>query len=243
MGIVADKVEDVFPLADFIADAIGTSAEVVVHDVADLETSVVYIRNGALSGRKVGDGTTDRALKLIHRRKECEKGYFANYEGRDLSGHRFRCSTCFIENRAGALIGLLCVNVNVTALDEAIDILTGIRNGMEEDWRGAAGGGSTDGSVAEGSRGEGSSQPILETLSGNPEDTIRKIVRTVLADFPVEPDRLSRQERLSALSRIYEEGAFYMKGAVQVVADELCVSVPTVYKYLQEVRSDSQQEQ
>ena len=242
MGIVADKIEEVFPLADFMADAIGTSAEVVVHDVTDLETSVVYIRNGELSGRKVGDGTTDRALKLIHQRKESEKGYFANYEGRDLTGHRFRCSTCFIENHIGELIGLLCVNVNVTALDEAIDILLGIRNGMEKDWRGAAAGGATDGSIPERVH-DGRMQPILETLSGNPVDTIRKIVRTVLSEYPVEPDRMSRQERLSALGRISDEGAFYMKGAVQVVADELCVSVPTVYKYLQEVRSETQQEQ
>lgn len=47
---------------------------------------------------------------------------------------------------------------------------------------------------------------------------------------------MSRMERIEVLRKIYNEGVFLMKGAVRVVAEEMGVSVPTLYKYLQAVK-------
>ena len=47
---------------------------------------------------------------------------------------------------------------------------------------------------------------------------------------------MSRMERIEVLCKIYSEGVFLMKGAVPVVAEEMDVSVPTLYKYLQAVK-------
>ena len=58
----------------------------------------------------------------------------------------------------------------------------------------------------------------------------------MLRRYEVDPLRLSRQERVEAVRAIYEEGVFLMKGSVQTVAEEMDISVPTLYKYLQEVR-------
>ena len=46
---------------------------------------------------------------------------------------------------------------------------------------------------------------------------------------------MSCMERIEVLRKIYNEGVFLMKGAVHVVAEEMGVSVPTLYKYLQAV--------
>ncbi|MBM6688057.1 helix-turn-helix domain-containing protein [Collinsella tanakaei] len=47
---------------------------------------------------------------------------------------------------------------------------------------------------------------------------------------------MSCMERIEVLRKIYNEGVFPMKGAVHVVAEEMGVSVPTLNKYLQEVK-------
>ena len=247
MGIRVEKLEDIFPMADFIADAMGPIVEVVVHDVSDLEVSVVYIRNGKLSGRKVGDGATDRALKLIREGRYSRAYYVSNYSGLSLAGRQFRCSTCFVENMSGELVGLLCVNFDVSGLETAADILARLlAPGREKEASRPvdaasieAQGDSSSSDLAPCGSDHASGDHATEMLVGSPEETVRKICRLVLSKYPVEPSRLLRAERVAALACINEEGAFYMKGAVSIVAEEMGISVPTVYKYLQEIRPEA----
>ncbi len=220
MAIRVDSVEDMIPLADFIADVAGESVEVVLHDIRDAETSIRYIRNGCLSGRQIGDGTTDAALKLIQDGRAESRDYVANYSGKSLENHEFRCATYFIKNPEDQLIGLLCVNVLVDGLREVIELLESYLTGRRHD-------------SEEQAAHHGVSE---ENLLGNPTETIRLIARNVLRRYEVDPLRLSRQERVEAVRAIYEEGVFLMKGSVQTVAEEMDISVPTLYKYLQEVR-------
>lgn len=222
MAIRVDSVEDMIPMADFLADVMGEAVEVVLHDITDAESSIVYIRNGFLSGRKAGDGTTDAALRLIHGGQDKSQEYVANYAGKSLENNHFRCATYFVKNREERLIGLLCVNVLTNSLEDAIKTLNTFLYGGQPD------------AVA-------SMQPshipsLEENLLGKPEDTIRRITRTVLANYDVPAERLSRAERLEALRAIHSEGVFLMKGAVPTVAEEMGVSAPTLYKYLQEIR-------
>lgn len=224
MDLQVDSIEQVFPLADFIAEVYGELNEVVVHDVSHAENSIVYIRNGRLSGRKVGDGPTDLALKIIQEGRHSRAPYIANYVGKSLGGRRFRCATFFVRNRVGELIGLLCVNVDVTCFDGVISALKMLK------------GEASEVSPAEEPASALSSHPFEETLQGDPKQTIARVARTVLASFPVEPERLSREERFEALRRMTGEGIFLMKGAVPIVAEELRISTPTLYKYLQALK-------
>lgn len=228
MPIRVDAIEDVFPIADFIADSFGRSAEVVVHDAMDLEASIVYIRNGELSGRKVGDCATDRALKLIRDNRAADVEYVSNYAGKSLEQRDFRCSTMFVRNRENRLVGLLCININITGLNSAIELLEAVLHG----------GGSAREAVSGATLNAAPQSTFEGVLQGDPRETVRQIVRRVLAGFPTAIERMSKAERLTALKAIDEEGVFLMKGAVSIVAEELSVSVPTIYKYLRELQVD-----
>ena len=57
--------ERYIPLVDFISAILGNNSVVVLNDPTDLDNSVVYIKNGELTGRKVGDPASNFVLKIV----------------------------------------------------------------------------------------------------------------------------------------------------------------------------------
>ena len=53
------------PLADFIARMNGEHCEVVIHDVRDVEHSIIYITQPSITERHRGNGMTDYAIQLV----------------------------------------------------------------------------------------------------------------------------------------------------------------------------------
>ena len=223
MALTVQRIEDVFILADFISDGLGELAEVVVHDARDLESSIVYIRNGHLSGRKVGDGATDAALKLIQEGDTAQSGYVVGVAAKSAQGRVFKSSTLFVHDESGKLIGLLCVNFDISAIETLIGMLSKLMPGY------------SNGAV------DSEPQRLEETLQGDPEETVRRMVRTVLASYPMPPASFSSMQKHEAILKMYDEGVFLMKGAVSIVAEECCMSVATVYRYLEKARIENEE--
>ena len=68
-----------------------------------------------------------------------------------------------------------------------------------------------------------SSRPALVTVN-----TVRPTGRS--------PSELSKRERLEVVDFLERKGAFQVRGAIRLVAQELGVSEPTIYRYIDEVR-------
>ena len=64
-------------IADLVAAQFGSAAEVVIHDfTGELDHTIVYIVNGHVTGRTIGDAPTQSFLKYMnvnHPRKSIEK--------------------------------------------------------------------------------------------------------------------------------------------------------------------------
>ena len=58
-----------FGIADYIAAVNGPNCEVIIHDIHNLQSSIVYIVNSHITNRKVGGTITDYALDLIMNRQ------------------------------------------------------------------------------------------------------------------------------------------------------------------------------
>ncbi len=58
-------IESYIPLAKFIAKISGPRCEVLLHDLSDLEHSIIFLENGNITGRAVGGGITDFALRTV----------------------------------------------------------------------------------------------------------------------------------------------------------------------------------
>lgn len=217
MHFTVSSLEEVFPLAEFLSDAFGPMAEIAVHDLHRPHASIVFIRNGHLSGRKKGDAMTKETLELARKASKTGSDFISDYRGRDLNNHQFRVSSFFIRSQDEQVIGVLCVNINITELQRAAHLLQTI---SETD--------SVNGMVSSGI-------PSQE-LEEDPEENIRRVARDVIRQVQVPIENLSRVERLRVIKDIKDRGIFLIKGAVGIVAPELKISVPTLYRYLQALK-------
>jgi predicted transcriptional regulator YheO len=198
------------PMVPFLSSLCGPGCEVLLHDVSKMdEGTVIAIANGYHSGRTVGSPMTDLATKIYQDQLYMTQDFLSNYKGVSKS-KKFICNTFFIKNE-DRLIGLLCVNRNVTAihgLDVALATLKQQYNLSD---------GRTD---------------IQEHLNNSVEEMLSTLVTRAVEKTGVPPHRMSRQEKINIVHELNERGVLTMKGAVAEIALQLCISEPTVYRYL-----------
>lgn len=202
-------------MVDFYAETLGRNCEVILHDLRQLESSIIAIRNNHISGRQVGGCITGFALELLEKKVYEKKKYIANYIGKtDDTKKTVRASTFFIKNKSNEVIGMLCVNVDITAFVQArstIDEFINTTNLVAPD-----------------------DDPVLpeENLDLDPQTLISSRFAHVLAKVGIEPERMTPAEKSAVVADLVELGVFRIKGAVSEISSLLQVSEPTIYRYL-----------
>lgn len=201
------------PMVDMLADFLGEDVEVVLHDVSDFEQSIYKIRNGHISGRKVGDPITNLVAKSMVTDKSVD--YHCNYVGLSKENKKLKCATLYIRDSDKRIVGALCINMMVDQFLNAkkfIDsLLSGYPNLSEDD-------------------------QIDEHLGVSIPEMVDMRIDKVLAAYPVALDDLSKEDKITIVTELNNEGIFLLKGTVGKVAHSLNISEPTVYKYLQQVK-------
>ena len=109
-------------VADMLTQTFGPDCEVVLHDLSDPEHSVVYVSNGAVTGRRPGD-SFDQLVRQVILSDGRQGDYAANYYFTAPNGKRIRSSTVLIRDADGRLEGAMCVNLDTTRLTQQIAYL------------------------------------------------------------------------------------------------------------------------
>ncbi len=205
------------PLVDFLAEVLGPDTEVVLHDVGDMERSVVAIRNGHISGRKVGSPATNVVLKIIKEGRAGKTDFLANYKGIAADGRALRSSTFLIHDDDRNLIGILCINIDTRKLEllrDCLDALIGPRNELNGD-------------------------ETVEHFPSSVEELAYDSIEAVVGKAGISPQRMSQEEKQMIVKKLNDGGVFLLKGAVSRVAARMEVSEPTVYRYLAAIKKGS----
>lgn len=205
-------------MVDFLADYLGEDTEVVLHDLTDRTQSIVAIRNGHISGRRIGTPLTDFARDLIDREVYKTSPYCVNYKGISPRGETIRSATYFIYDDNGELVGMLCINTNCQKMIDMRDML----NKMIV------------------------VNPEKRTM-GEAEENFNIDVADLVANnlkriFPVghkELTLMTKQEKTEVCEKLQEMGTFLVKGTIGHVAEILGVSVPTIYRYLATIKREN----
>lgn len=202
-------------LVPFLAEVCGKGCEIVVHDVTNPSRSVIAIANNT-TGRQLGSPMTDLAINIKESGAYREKDYLASYTGR-TSNKQFLSSTYFIKN-GGRLIGLLCVNKDLSIL-EAL-------NGVTQNFFSQFG------------LMPASPENVEEDLENPVESMLHTLVSETVNQTGIPPERMSLEEKVRIVHRLNDQGVLRMKGAIAEIAQQLKISEPTVYRYLNRKCSD-----
>lgn len=210
--------ERYIPLVKFMGEICGKNYEIILHDVSTPERSVIAACNGHLSGRRVGDPMTELAKELIRTGAYAEHDYVANYEGRTRGGKRFVSSTYFIKER-GELVGLICVNHDVEdffALSEHLGNLIQAFSLPVEGQHPTA---------------------YTENLDDSISELSSSLIHSTVLSYRIPLEVMRPADKLEIVRTLEAQGVFATKGSVGQAARELHISEPTVYRYLQKIRS------
>ncbi len=189
---------------------IGPQCEVVIHDLSDLEHSIVWIM-GTVTERTVGGCMTSRGLSLV--RSGCTADTY-NYTTRTRSGKMVRSSQVFMKDKKGRPFASVEINFDTSPFvafrhsletladpDEAYDFQDAFIDDAPQ---------------------------MLETLF---QDAVKFIGKPTA--------QMSKADRLRVVQILDEAGAFELRKAIPTVAGYLGVTRFTIHNYLNEIRDKS----
>ena len=187
-----------------LSEFFGESIEVVVHDFADPDRSILAIY-GNLTGRRVGDPAPE-AL-----RRHWAKGEdLHNYPAQTRDGRPLKASTVFLRDESRSIIGALSLNYDLT-----VPLL--LTNFLER--------------FSRRTRSAAEAAPIVGNgVGGQIERAFAEAADAVGRPAPL----MARAQKVRVVHDLERRGIFLIKGAVDEVARLLGVSRYTVYNYRKE---------
>jgi len=193
-----------------LVQTFGPDCEAVLHDLTDPAHSVVYVENGTVTGRKIGD-SFDHLIREVLLSEKLQDGFAANYYFTAPNGKRIRSSSLLIQDETGKLAGALCINLDTTRVMQQLEFLQ---------------------SLLPGAASEASAR---ETQPGaHVSVMIEDLMDSILAG--ADAGALTRDERIEKIRFMDEKGLFLVKGSVEKAAEKLGVNKVTIYSYLDEAR-------
>lgn len=203
------------PFVKGLAETFGSNCEVVLHDFSDLQHSIIAIENGHVTGRSVGSPMMEASLKLYVSDKVDEDNI--NYTGKSADGRVLKSSTMFIKDEKAKVLGCLCINYDITEL-------TAVQRVMNDLMKVAV--------PNAGIKTSETDDEVFNVVSGVLKDIVNDTIQIIGKPIIY----LSKEEKVNIVEILDQKGAFLIKGAIDYVAEVLCVSRYTIYNYLDEIR-------
>ena len=200
-------------IAHGLAIQFGPSCEVLIHDLqGDLDTSLVYIENGTITNRHVGDGPSHVVLDVLNY-DDGSEGRFG-YLTKTKDGRILKSSTMYIRDDNGNIAYLLGINQDITEfvmMHRSFESLIGI--GQAE---------------------AGTVEKITTSVSELLDDLLLEAERLVGKPGPL----MNKVERLKAISYLNEKGAFLISKSSEKIAEYFNISKFTLYSDLNTVKEE-----
>lgn len=197
----------------FIAEVVGPSAEVALHDVKKKE--IIALENGIITGRKVGAKDDAALIRIMNELAEHNQNYVSGYRGTSANSLPLRSSNLFIRDKNGKLEYVLCVNQNIAEIERFQSFLSFFTESKE---------------------------PFSNTENQSTDESVDLMTNNLIFS-EIERmkhsgiDINSKDARLNILKQLDEKGVFDVRKAVPKVCELLNISQATLYNYLKEIRN------
>ncbi len=199
------------PVANIISQTFGKNCEVSIHDLTQPGSLVVYVANDTVTGRKEGQSFNH----LIRQVLLCKK-FNDDYASNDFfvtdKGKKIKSSSAFIRNLEGEVVGMLCINYDLTLSYSIMEEILSFLPDLNHDEMPAK----------------------VEILNQDVITIINGLIESIISNKDI--DNLTRKDNIELIRLMDEKGVFLVKGAIDKVAERLGLSKVTIYSYLDEVR-------
>lgn len=197
-------------LCDGLSVFLGSGYEIVLHSLENLDHAAIRVINGFHTGRSEGAPITDLALKMLEKiRVSDNPAEYLCYFSENRDGKPLKSTTIPIRGERGRVIGLLCMNFYLDT--PFIDVLSGFFPRPEA---------ARTGNVQS------------EAHMNTSEDLVARAVARVRQDVFADPSISAANKNKEIIYRLYEDGIFKLKDAVNLCANQLCISKNTVYMHI-----------
>ncbi|GEA15923.1 MAG: hypothetical protein PWR22_1797 [Moorella sp. (in: firmicutes)] len=203
------------PVARGIAATFGKNCEVVLHDLSEPSSSLIF-KAGSVTNREIGAPVTNLVLEALQRYGDATEDLIG-YLNRTKDGKVLKSSTIFIRDNSGKIIGCLCINFDLTEFQLAKNILEDFCQLKD--------------------LAEAGFERTQEQFARDINEVVDNVVENVLQELGKPVPVMTKEEKVKAVEMLDDRGIFLVKGAVDVVAQALAVSKYTIYNYLEEARA------
>jgi len=198
-------------MLDGLGNFFGSTHEVILHSLENLESSAIKVINGHFSNRKEGAPFTDMALKMLSQ-VESEHDYAVKpYYNKNQKGVILKSSTIPVIGENDRIIGLICINMHLEMplIDYLQDLLpSGQQNDMSQELKNS------------------------EHFSDNIDELITTSLTKVKQAVESDPNVSHLNQNKEIVIRLYDQGIFNLKDSVIKIADRLGISKNTIYLHI-----------
>lgn len=203
-------------IAKGVAAQFGSSCEVVIHEISpgSAEHSIIAIENGHVTGRKIGDGSSQVVLEQLGKTIDPESAQDRlSYLTKTPSGKLLKSSTIYIRDDEGKVAALFCINQDVTALNMAVSTLQELASPQDL-------------------------QSTPERISPNVNDVLDDLIdhSVRLIGKPVE--LMTKEDKVRAIQFLSERGALLITKSGDKIAKHFGISKYTLYSYLDQKQEE-----
>jgi len=209
------------PVVKGIAKTFGKDCEVLLHDVRNLESSIVMIENGHVTGRKVGSPMTDLGLYFLKSDLFKDTEFIANYQTESKDGKKLKSTTIFIRDDKKKIIGFLCINYaldHLLELRKKIDDFCAVNREADKDVF--------------------NNEEKEEIFTDNLDDLLERVFIKAQEIVGKSIEKMQKDDKLKVVRYLQNKGVFLVKGNIDKIANKLNVSRYTIYNYLSELKTD-----
>lgn len=201
------KLELLRQVAAGVAAQFGSNCEVAIHDLSrDPDRSIVFIANGHVSGRKVGDGASNVVMEQLRTQDPEPKDHLC-YLTKTPDGKILKSSTVYIRDRKGKVSAILAINYDISRLilmEEALHDLT-----------------ST-----------GEEVPAEPERITNVSDLLDELIQQSVALVGKPAAVMNKEDKVKAIQFLSQNGAFLITKSGDKVAKYFGISKYTLYSYI-----------
>lgn len=205
----SNRLEMLKQIADALAAQFGPNCEVVIHDLSaqNAEHPIVYIVNGHVTGRKVGDGASYVVVEQLTTNDPAPRDHLA-YLTRTPDGKILKSSTVYIRNSKGKVSAILAINYDISKL---LMVESAVRDLI--------------------STGEETQQTEPEKIV-NINDLLDDLIEQSVALVGKPVALMNKDDKVKAIRFLNQNGAFLVTKSGDKIAKYFGISKYTLYSYI-----------